>query len=74
MTDQLMAVPAYEDLKGGVKAHHHAHGDDHFQVTVTVAAVPAADFRKEVAAAPAQEGSQGKPKPHGEGLLIEKIE
>ena len=65
---------AYEDLKGGVKAHHHAHGDDHFQVTVTVAAVPAADFGKEVAAAPAQEGSQGKPKPHGEGLLIEKIE
>ena len=62
---------AYEDLKGGVKAHHHAHGDDHFQVTVTVAAVPAADFRKEVTAAPAQEGGQGKPKPHGKGLLIE---
>jgi hypothetical protein len=38
-----------------VQAHYDADGDDHLEVAAFVAAVAAADFGKEVAAAPAEQ-------------------
>ena len=55
---------AHKDLVGRVKAHDDAHGHHHFQVAVLVPGIPAADFGKEVGAAPAEQRDQREPKPH----------
>ena len=62
MTSQLRT--ADEDLIGGVQAHHHADGDDHFEVTVLVVGILTADLGKQVGPAPAEQGNEGKPEPH----------
>ena len=49
---------------GGVQAHHHADGDDHFEVTVLVVGILTADLGKQVGPAPAEQGNEGKPEPH----------
>ena len=55
---------AHKDLVGRVKAHDNAHGHHHFQVAVLVPGIAAADFGKEVGAAPAEQRDQREPKPH----------
>ena len=52
-----------------VQTHHDADGDDHFQVCVFVGCIAAADFRKKIRAAPAEEGNDCKPEPHSFFLL-----
>ena len=54
---------ADENLNGGMNAHDHAHGRDHFILTVFVGCVPAADLGKEIGTGPAQQSNNGKPKP-----------
>ena len=43
-----------EDFKRGVQAHHKAHRHYHFQVTVFVAGILAADLGKKIRAAPTE--------------------
>jgi hypothetical protein len=62
MMSRLMT--AHKDLVGRVKAHDNAHGHHHFQVAVLVPGIAAADFGKEVGAAPAEQRDQREPKPH----------
>ena len=62
---QVDLYAVYEDFVAGVQAHHNAHGHDHLQVGGFIAALTAANFGKQIRAAPAQQGSQGIPEPHG---------
>ena len=56
--------PADEDLKRRVQAHDDADRHDHLEMAETVVLVAAADFGKEVAAAPAEQRDERKPEPH----------
>jgi hypothetical protein len=58
MTYQLIAVPPTKISYSGVQAHDDAHRHDHFQVRIAVAAVAAADFGKQVGAAPAEQSGR----------------
>ena len=53
----------HEDLKRGVQTHDHADSDDHFEVGVFVV-VAAADLRKQIGTAPAEECDDCEPEPH----------
>ena len=53
-----------ENFVGRVEAHHKTHGHDHLEMAETVVLVAAADFGKEVAAAPAEQRDERKPEPH----------
>ncbi len=55
--------PIDEYFKGGVQAHDKTDGSCHLQVRMPVVRVPTADLRKQIGAAPAQQGDDGKPKP-----------
>ena len=54
---------ADKDFKGGMQAHDHANGGDHFELAVLVEGIPAADFGEEVRTGPAKQGDNGKPEP-----------
>ena len=56
--------PADEDLKRRVQTHDDADCHDHLEMAETVVLVAAADFGKEVAAAPAEQRDERKPEPH----------
>ena len=58
-----------EDLIGGVKAHDHTNGHDHFQMTVFIVRILTADLAEQVRAAPADEGDERKPKPHNDSFI-----
>ena len=59
-----------EDLIGSVQPHHKTHGHDHFQMTVFVLCVLAADLGEQVRAAPAEQCDDCESKPHNSCFLF----
>ena len=54
---------ANENLIGGMDAHDHTNGNDHFELAVFIPVITAANFREEVRSGPTQQCDNCKPKP-----------